>query len=116
MKDDFEFREPWEAADDPQSIQEQLEQVLSPGHPLTGNVLEVVATRVDSDDVLLRTKTGYAMVHLGWCRRSQASLPFPHSVYFEDWNAFYESVYLPDLEEWDDDNPSDDWSEILGGC
>ena len=113
MNETFDFREPWEPADSPESILEQLEQALSPGHPLCGNVVEVLATRVDSDDILLGTKTGFAMVHLGWCRRSQASLPFPHSVYFDDWDAFYNSIYLPDLEEWEEENPSDDWSEIL---
>ena len=113
VDDNFTFEEPWEAVENSRHLEEQVTDSLPTGHPLTDQVLEVLAVRVDSDDVLVRTRSGYAMIQLSWCRRSQASLPFPHFVAFESWDDFHQTVYQEEVSQWRLDNPADDWQELL---
>jgi hypothetical protein len=109
----FVFEEPWEAADKPGALKEQVEDALPEGHPLFEEVLEVLAERVDSDDVLARTRSGYAMIQLSWCRRTQPSLPFPHFASFESWEDFYQTVYRTEVEQWKIENPADEWEGMF---
>jgi hypothetical protein len=107
----FKFEDPWEAAEQPDKLQAQLEEELLEGHPLFGELVKVLAARVDSDDILVQTRQGYALVHTSWCRRSKPTLPFPHTVLFQDWDRFLEQVYYPDRSEWEGDD--DGWDEII---
>lgn len=109
----FEFEEPWETADSPDILKEQLESAISPGHPLYRQVQQVLAARVDSDDILVRTRSGFAMIHLSWCRRSQNNPTFPHFITFDSWEHFLNQVYQPEVEQWKIENPADDWQELL---
>lgn len=111
--DEFVFEEPWETAEHPDLLLEQLKVELPEGHPLYKKVREVLAIRVETDDILVRLGQGFAMVHLTWCRRSQPSLPFPHSVTFDTWAQFEERLYLPDRKHWLNNNPLDGWDEVL---
>lgn len=113
MDVDFEFEEPWESTSGSPFLMEQIESELTEPHPLYGKVKETLAIRVDSDDVLVKTEDGYALVHLSWCRRSQPTGDFPHALYFNDWAEFVVNIYLPDLSEWRELHPPDVWSQML---
>lgn len=113
MDSGFAFEEPWEAASGSSFLLEHLTGELTEPHPLYGKVIKTLAIRVDSDDVLVQTTDGYALVHMTWCRRSQPSGEFPHAVYFKDWREFIIGVYLPDLSEWRELHPPDVWSQML---
>ena len=113
MTKDFEFEEPWENAEHPDVLLQQLQSELNEGHALYNKVRAVLGIRVETDDILVELEGGYAMVHLSWCRRSKPSLPFPHFVQFDSWNQFEERQYLPDRKEWLSTNPLSEWDEIL---
>ena len=113
MHREFNFCEPWERASSPHKTLKQLESVLSPEHELYGSVRSVIASRVDSDDLLVQTQTGYALVHLTWCRRSRPAAPFPHTVSLETWEEFLQKFYRPQLEQWNLSHPPDEWDELL---
>ncbi|MGJ7542287.1 hypothetical protein [Variovorax sp. LT1R16] len=51
------------------ALQRQLERELADGHPLWGRHAEVMARRVDTDDVLVSCPDGtLATVHLDWAK------------------------------------------------
>jgi len=109
----FRFEDPWETVDKPDELLARLTQEIVEGHPLHQNLVRVLATRVDSDDLLVETKHGYALVHPTWCRRSRPALPFPHTVLYEDWEDFLESIYKPEREQWLRNFSDDGWDTIL---
>lgn len=113
MESDFTFEEPWEPANRSDFLLEQIEAELTPPHPLYGKVVRPLAIRADSDDVLVETQDGYALVHLSWCRRSQPSPDFPHTLLLKDWETFLDQVYEPDVSAWLDENPSDEWDALI---
>lgn len=113
VESDFTFEEPWEPANHSDFLLEQIEAELTPPHPLYGKVVRPLAIRADSDDVLVETQDGYALVHLSWCRRSQPSPDFPHTRLLEDWETFLDQVYEPDVCAWLDENPSDEWDALI---
>ena len=113
MDTNFVFEEPWEPVEKPEILMQQLLSELSPGHVLEGKAKRVLACRVDGDDILVETQDGYAMVHLTWCKRSRASLPFPHTVVFDSWEDFLNRSYLPERAEWREENPASEWEEML---
>ncbi len=113
MDKDFSFEEPWEPAARTEFLLEQIAAELTEPHPLYGKVVAPVAIRADSDDVLVRTTDGYALVHLSWCKRSRPSPDFPHTLFLTDWQAFLDEVYDPDVATWREDNPENEWDAIL---
>lgn len=113
MNPEFVFEEPWEPVEKPGLLLEQLRAELSEGHVLDGQVKQVLACRVDGDDILVETNSGFAMVHLTWCRRSRPALPFPHTVVFQDWNDFLERSYLPERADWTKENPASEWDDMI---
>lgn len=110
---DFIFEEPWEPTDSPDAFNDQLQAELTEPHPLYGKVVRTLAIRSDSDDLLLETLDGFALVHLSWCRRSRPTPDFPHTRFFESWDSFYEQVYEPDVEAWKEENPPNDWEDLI---
>ena len=113
VETDFTYEEPWESAKGSDFLHERIEAELTPPHPLFGKVLKALAIRADSDDVLVKTTEGYALVHLSWCRRSQPSPDFPHALVLADWESFLDQVYEPDVSAWLEENPSDDWDALI---
>lgn len=113
VETDFTFEQPWEPADSSDFLLEQIQAELTEPHPLFGKILRPLAIRADSDDVLVKTTDGYALVHLSWCRRSQPSPDFPHALLLEDWDSFLDQVYEPDVSAWQEDHPTDDWDELI---
>ena len=113
MEKDFAFEEPWEPTHRSDFLQEQIEAELTPPHPLYRKVEKALAIRADSDDVLVKTTEGYALVHLSWCRRSRPSPDFPHALLLESWQAFLDRVYQPDVAAWQEENPITDWEAML---
>ena len=113
MEADFTFEEPWETARHSDFLQEQIEAELTPPHPLYAKVVRTLAIRADSDDVLVQTTEGFALVHLSWCRRSQPTPDFPHTLLLKDWETFLDQVYEPDVSAWLEENPSDEWDELI---
>lgn len=109
----FTFEEPWEPAENSDFLKNQLEAELSPPHPLYGNVVKILAIRADSDDVLVQTVGGFALVHMTWCRRSRPSPDFPHTRFFVDWDDFCQKVYEADVSAWREENPPSDWDNLL---
>lgn len=110
----FQFQEPWEAAEGSHLLLERLRAEIPEGHPLHAQLKQVLAHRVDSDDILVELLDGrFAMVHPTWCRRSRPALPFPHTVLFDDWDKFLQDVYLPERQQWAADNPISEWDEML---
>lgn len=116
MKHDFTFEEPWELITEPGLLQQQLVAELTTPHPLYGQVVKVLAIRADSDDILVQTRDGYALVHLSWCRRSRPSPDFPHTLLLSDWESFLREVYEPDVAAWLAEKPEDDWEAMLREC
>lgn len=113
MDSNFTFEDPWEALDPRRPLLAKLDAELCLGHPLYGKLHQALALRVDSDDLLVQTTDGYALVHLSWCRRSKPTPAFPQTRLFATWNAFVDEVYEPDLLAWREDNPSCEWEELL---
>lgn len=113
MKSDFVFSDPWEATENAESLKEQLESELTAPHPLYGKVVKALAIRSDSDDMLVETTDGYALVHLNWCRRSRPSPEFPHTRIFDSWQDFCQQVYEPDVTSWLEENPPSDWDSLI---
>jgi hypothetical protein len=113
VETDFTFEPPWEPADSSDFLLEQIQAELTDPHPLFGKVVKPIAIRADSDDVLVKTTEGYALVHLSWCRRSRPSPDFPHTRLLDDWETFLDQVYEPDVSAWLEDNPSDEWDAII---
>lgn len=116
VKTDFTFEEPWEPITDSSLLQQQLENELTPPHPLYGKVVRPLAKRADSDDILVETKDGYALVHLSWCRRRRPSPDFPHSLLLDNWDSFLQQVYEPDVAAWLEEKPEDEWDIMLREC
>lgn len=110
---DFTFEEPWEPVTHADFLLQQIQAELTPPHPLFGQPLTPLAIRADSDDVLVSTGQGYAMVHLSWCRRRQPSPDFPHTVLLADWETFLDRIYEPDVSAWLEENPSDEWDALI---
>lgn len=107
------FEEPWESAEGSDMLAAQLRAELTEPHPLYGKVVRILAIRSDSDDLLVETVDGVALVHLSWCRRSRPSPDFPHTRFFESWDSFSEQVYEPDVAAWKEENPPSDWDDLL---
>lgn len=76
---DFVFLAPWVAATPPdQQLCDELRRELSPGHPLFDRAVEVIALRVDTDDVLFAVAgpRPFAVVHLTWNKETSPVWPF----------------------------------------
>lgn len=70
--EELQWRLPWRLLTHPldlPGLQRQLERELAAEHPLWSGRPEVLARRVDNDDVLVRCSDGrFACVHLDWGR------------------------------------------------
>lgn len=81
------FTEPWsDIAEYPEghqaALEQELETELSSGHVLFGLSSSVIAKREDCDDILVKNKLGYFVVHLTWSGKSESDT-FPASEQFE---------------------------------
>lgn len=81
------FTEPWsDIVEYPEAhraaLEKELEIELSSGHVLFGLSSSVIAKREDRDDILVRNKLGYFIVHLTWSGKSKNET-FPTSEQFE---------------------------------
>ncbi len=81
------FTEPWsDIAEYPEghraALEKELETELSSGHVLFGLSSSVIAKREDRDDILVKNKLGYFIVHLTWSGKSKNNT-FPISEQFE---------------------------------
>lgn len=110
---DFVFEDPWEPTVSSDFLKAQVEAELTPPHPLYGQVVRTLAIRADSDDVLVQTVEGFALVHLSWCRRSRPTPDFPHTRFFSDWEEFCREVYQADILAWQQENPPNEWDRLI---
>ena len=81
------YKEPWsDIAEYPDSHREALEQELqkeiSGDHVLFGLSSRVIAQREDRDDILVKNKSGYFIVHLTWSGKAESNI-FPATEQFE---------------------------------
>src|SRR5258705_9041587 len=68
-----------------QSLHDELQRELPPGHLLYGRAVETVAYREDQDDVLFRhrdQKDRFTVIHLTWTRKREINAEHP-SVCFD---------------------------------
>jgi hypothetical protein len=96
--------EPWEPA--PAGLEAELAREVGRGHPLAGRSAVSVGRRVDCDDVLFFLPDGpqpFAVVHLTWSGRREASPGWPST-------AFYSSA-----EDWAERRMKPDHLEYAGG-
>lgn len=109
----FHFHLPWQKVAQAQELKNELEAELCPQHYLYHKIKRVLARREDTDDLLLETVEGFALVHLSWCKRSKLSPSFPQTRVFNSWQDFIQQVYKPDLISWQEENPESLWEEQL---
>ncbi len=80
-------------------LEAELTKELSVGHILGGRVLRSLAARVDADDVLVAvSELGYAVVHLTWSGRREASPEWPRTEIFASLDEWRMRRMLPDAE------------------
>jgi hypothetical protein len=88
-----DFLEPWRAVDDRlrSNLEAELSRELPADHVLAGKAVQAVAARADRDDVLFSLPDGgYAVVHLTWSGRREASPEWPSTELYsslDDWRA-----------------------------
>lgn len=91
----LEFLPPWEETEAP--LDDELEKEINEQHPLFGKSAKAIARRVDCDDVLFKFgEEEYAVVHLIWSGKKEASREFPYTRIYKHWTAVYEDVILRD--------------------
>jgi hypothetical protein len=89
-----------EVPDNANRLSARLESELPKEHVLHGLKVRAVATRIDRDDVLFEIEGGHillAMVHMTWC--SETDPRWPHTKFFQSWEAWVRNEMLPAHEE-----------------
>jgi hypothetical protein len=96
----FSFSEPWRElmSGQAEAFLREIRTELSPGHPLHGVNLKVIARSAQADDVLFQLDDGrVCQVHLTW-RRSAEQPPWPHHRMFSALADWVREVMVPDHE------------------
>jgi hypothetical protein len=104
LPDDFKFRVPWHATEQP--LHEELARELSKKHQLYGIRARAIARRQDNDDVLFELSgenapAAFAVVHLTWSGKPDQFPEFPSTelyLTFSDWIA---RGMTPDANDWE---------------
>jgi ABC-type Mn2+/Zn2+ transport system ATPase subunit len=80
------FAEPWEAADDVESLEAQVRSEIGTGHPLARIPTQVLARRIDRDDIAVACLDGsdrFAVVHLTWSDAQESSPSHPLTTMYQ---------------------------------
>ncbi|PSV99574.1 hypothetical protein [Photobacterium lipolyticum] len=82
------YKEPWISIDEypdqhAQNLLTELMSEISWQHQLSGKVVKLLAKREDRDDVLVATKSGFAVVHMTWSGKEECQ-PYPLFKEFDD--------------------------------
>jgi hypothetical protein len=106
------WKDPWYSIEGQAEIQGMLEAELAkelpPGHVLSGRPVRAIGQRCDNDDVLYvleDERSGYAVVHLTWCRGREEAPPWPVTTLFENRSDLVANCIEPEALEYaaDDD-------------
>ncbi|CCH16964.1 hypothetical protein [Micromonospora lupini] len=89
MPDDLVLRDPWWDLRAPgdaeqqqtQAVSNELLREVSPGHPLYGLAVTVIARSEAHDDVLVKVGSRWALVHLTWSGQPETP-PWPTCTIF----------------------------------
>ena len=97
------FTEPRESIDKyPQkhssALLNELSKELSISHPLYQKAINLVAKREDRDDILLKIKENYYIVHLTW-KGGEENFPYPLTEHYSDFKKL-NSKLKKDSEEY----------------
>jgi hypothetical protein len=83
-----------------ESLKEELLKELVPGHELSGQKVEVLAKRVDNDDVLFGLADGrVAVVHLTWSGKKE-DVPYPITQIHVNKKELWKHKLKVDIEEY----------------
>ncbi|MBB4081147.1 hypothetical protein GGR28_003795 [Lewinella aquimaris] len=89
------FEDPYWSADDwttqrQDILRKELQSELHPDHQLFNQSWQIIASRVDNDDVILRLDCGkIAVVHLTWTSAPESG-GFPNTRLFDNATKFWE--------------------------
>jgi hypothetical protein len=101
----IQFAEPWHAIDDAtqaSAFVAELQREVSSDHPLSGQSVAAVACRSDCDDVLFQFGSSperFAVVHLTWSGRREATPQWPSTKLFDTLSEFAETRMKEDAFE-----------------
>ncbi len=101
------LKEPWHPVPDSKAISAaiklaELKREISPGHPLYGRAVAMLAQRYDGDGVLFEVKDSppwFAVVQLTWSSQAETAPEFPTTEIYRSWEEFIENRVLPDARE-----------------
>lgn len=82
----------------------ELQREVSSDHPLSGQPVAAVACRYDCDDVLFRfggSPERFAVVHLTWSGKREATRQWPSTELFDTLIEFAEKRMRQDVFEYD---------------
>ena len=92
----MEFESPWKKADEnDQKLILELKKELASGHALYDKDVEVLARRLDNDDVLFKIKSTpicYALVHLTWMGKVDPNPKFPWTIIYNSLEEFEQDL------------------------
>lgn len=96
-----EWLDPWMPA--VPGMEKELEREVGPGHVLFGKPCDVVARRIDNDDVLFRISGPggkYAVVRLTWAGKAGDDILIPKTDFFDDIKTWARERMSKDHEEY----------------
>jgi len=101
----FLLLEPWlsVSGDECLMLEAELLKEMRDDHVLARISCTAVARRCDCDDVLFITdfpKGLLAIVHLTWSGHPDQYAQWPHTTFFDSWEAFEKEEMLPEHEGW----------------
>lgn len=93
---------PWRVLPPANTLDQELQREVAPGHLLCGAGTRAIAARDDLDDVLFEVRGRafrFAVVHLTW--RVEDDPQWPAVETYPEWSAFKAQRHDPDAAEWD---------------
>jgi hypothetical protein len=87
---------PWTTPYSPDKLLLELQREVGPNHPLFGKSARALAVAEDRDDVLFEIAVSggrkYAVVHLTWSGKQEASAKFPGAEFFDSLDQWLQSM------------------------
>ena len=99
-----EYYEPW-ISESSRTYLEELNKEVSEDHLLYGVALNVVARRIDKDEILFQFKENsnkYVQVHLTWKQDKEIDPKWPISRVFNSYDEWVTEVMLLDKKEYEE--------------
>ena len=94
MESEIEFLTPWTTPASPEGLAAELRREVGANHPLFSKSARAIGVARDRDDVLFEISGGatreYAVVHLTWSGKPEASGTCPFTRFFDSLDQWLE--------------------------